>query len=482
MEITAQTGPEEGTQGHPLSPERPQEETRGRKRRLQATGKEECLYKYKEKGKWYPKAPKESDMQHGEQFKMHQALGHPTTMPDRLLELELENRLLQARLLELEKKQSEQKTAPISCETSTWLTPPPSLEIGDLNKLEAVSTVIPRRKARANAGPMSARSRSMAPVCITLAVLDKLSSLSLTAAASRLGISPTAMKKCCRKLGVTRWPYIPRNTRSAHDSREHVTSNFQGRKYPCDNTDASTAQSSQCPISRAQSIDTDLDDSDSEAGHSYTNDAQMLDSDVEDADAATPQSALSIAGTASGSNYAWSPHPVSRDMQLSHPLARLGASFKSSFTGLGQPVCVPSFEAVNPERNSTVPSQSTSLHPLDQLGASFRSSFTGLGVAPWLQSRRESVVVISRQGSFNSAVEPSCATMLMMGSCAGGGQGKQQPAHGHQDCDDDVFGFQLLEQGGGCEGVRDTMSAFEEPNMTLGRSISSHDMPHLHFF
>ena len=44
-------------------------------------------------------------------------------------------------------------------------------------------------------------------VCITLHVLEELSSLPLPTAAARLGLSATALKGACRKLGIQRWPY-----------------------------------------------------------------------------------------------------------------------------------------------------------------------------------------------------------------------------------------------------------------------------------
>ena len=65
-----------------------------------------------------------------------------------------------------------------------------------------VSTVIPRRKA----GQVSSNTSS--PVSITLETLGLYANVPLSKAATLLGISSTAMKKACRKLGVTRWPYI----------------------------------------------------------------------------------------------------------------------------------------------------------------------------------------------------------------------------------------------------------------------------------
>ena len=171
-------------------------------------------------------------------------------MPYRLQQLELENKLLQARLDEFEMQQKTQtKPYEITAELGSWLSPP-SLDGGIDNEDQAVSTVIPRRKARASAGQSespSVRRRRMAPVRISLEVLDKLSSLSLSAAAFRLGISPTAMKKSCRKLGVTRWPYQSGKTSSAttiEGSRENTAPNAKYPAHLVENTAVSLAYQS----------------------------------------------------------------------------------------------------------------------------------------------------------------------------------------------------------------------------------------------
>ena len=68
-------------------------------------------------------------------------------------------------------------------------------------RVQGVSTVIPRRKAGQAGGDVAS------PVSITIETLERYSSVPLSKAAILLGISSTAMKKACRKLGVTRWPY-----------------------------------------------------------------------------------------------------------------------------------------------------------------------------------------------------------------------------------------------------------------------------------
>ena len=84
---------------------------------------------------------------------------------------------------------------------------------------EGCSTVIPRLKL----GQMSSGS---APVKITRDTIGKFCNTTLGNAALALGISPTALKKACRKLGVTRWPLMPPNGGSASalqdpDAAEH---------------------------------------------------------------------------------------------------------------------------------------------------------------------------------------------------------------------------------------------------------------------
>ena len=63
---------------------------------------------------------------------------------------------------------------------------------------EPVSTVIPRRKP--------GQANDARPVYITLDVLERCANMSLVKASIMLGISPTSMKKACRRLGITRWP------------------------------------------------------------------------------------------------------------------------------------------------------------------------------------------------------------------------------------------------------------------------------------
>jgi hypothetical protein len=72
------------------------------------------------------------------------------------------------------------------------------------------SAIFPRRKAG------QVKSEALGPVLITLEVLESLSDAPLGDAAKKLGISPTAIKKACRKLGVLRWPYRKHVETSSH--------------------------------------------------------------------------------------------------------------------------------------------------------------------------------------------------------------------------------------------------------------------------
>lgn len=62
-------------------------------------------------------------------------------------------------------------------------------------------TTFPRRKAGEDMRTTSA------PVLLNKSCIEKLFHLSLQGAASKLGISRTAMKSACRKLGIQKWPH-----------------------------------------------------------------------------------------------------------------------------------------------------------------------------------------------------------------------------------------------------------------------------------
>ena len=65
---------------------------------------------------------------------------------------------------------------------------------------DVVNTIFPRRKAGQD-------RRNGEPVVLRESTLREHFSLPLKEAAGRLGISPTAMKSACRRLGIKKWPY-----------------------------------------------------------------------------------------------------------------------------------------------------------------------------------------------------------------------------------------------------------------------------------
>mmetsp|Transcript_45899 Transcript_45899/g.71914 ORF Transcript_45899/g.71914 Transcript_45899/m.71914 type:complete len:620 (+) Transcript_45899:2-1861(+) len=71
-----------------------------------------------------------------------------------------------------------------------------------LSEHEAMFKIFPRRK-----NGQDAKDSLAGPVCITLEVLEQCADMSLCEFAKRHGISATAVKRACRKLGVQRWPY-----------------------------------------------------------------------------------------------------------------------------------------------------------------------------------------------------------------------------------------------------------------------------------
>eukprot|EP00291_Cryptomonas_curvata_P027499 CAMPEP_0172211582 /NCGR_PEP_ID=MMETSP1050-20130122/36485_1 /TAXON_ID=233186 /ORGANISM="Cryptomonas curvata, Strain CCAP979/52" /LENGTH=487 /DNA_ID=CAMNT_0012892055 /DNA_START=100 /DNA_END=1559 /DNA_ORIENTATION=+ len=74
--------------------------------------------------------------------------------------------------------------------------------------------IFPRRKAADAAAATASDDPAAAaaatppcPVSVSLDLLESLAELPIAAAAQRLRVSTTALKKACRKLGVDRWPY-----------------------------------------------------------------------------------------------------------------------------------------------------------------------------------------------------------------------------------------------------------------------------------
>ena len=68
------------------------------------------------------------------------------------------------------------------------------------------ATIFPRRKAGEKVRP-GAALRGEGPIVVTLELLTSLEQFPLNKAAERIGLSATALKNACRKLGVRQWNY-----------------------------------------------------------------------------------------------------------------------------------------------------------------------------------------------------------------------------------------------------------------------------------
>ena len=79
----------------------------------------------------------------------------------------------------------------------------------------SVNTIFPRRKQGQHT-----RTNSQ-PVVLNEATLSQLFTLPLHKAAMNLGISATAMKSACRKLGIKKWPYRSLNVTTTKSQRTH---------------------------------------------------------------------------------------------------------------------------------------------------------------------------------------------------------------------------------------------------------------------
>jgi hypothetical protein len=79
----------------------------------------------------------------------------------------------------------------------------------------SVNTIFPRRKQGQHT-----RTNSQ-PVVLNEATLSQLFTLPLHKAAMKLGISATAMKSACRKLGIKKWPYRSLNVTTTKSQRSH---------------------------------------------------------------------------------------------------------------------------------------------------------------------------------------------------------------------------------------------------------------------
>ena len=94
------------------------------------------------------------------------------------------------------------------------------------------NTIFPRRKA-------GERTRvNSKPVVLNDAILRQLFTVPLHEAAVRLGISATAMKSGCRKLGIKKWPY-----RSSYGVKNGGPGGSGGVSSNCSDTSALTSPS-----------------------------------------------------------------------------------------------------------------------------------------------------------------------------------------------------------------------------------------------
>jgi hypothetical protein len=120
----------------------------------------------------------------------------------------------------------------------------------DADEANATSLVFTRRRAGQPA------RLSSDPVALTKSRLEALFNLPIRDAADILGISITALKKACRRIGVERWPYkkvhaFLSSRHAAHRTRAHTQSSvfLYGSMVPscamhaCDGTSMCTVLS-----------------------------------------------------------------------------------------------------------------------------------------------------------------------------------------------------------------------------------------------
>ena len=93
---------------------------------------------------------------------------------------------------------------------------------GERESRGSVNTIFPRRKQGQHA-----RMNSQ-PVVLNEATLSQLFTLPLHKAAVKLGISATAMKSACRKLGIKKWPYRALSGTSTKQQRKARTCSPSG--------------------------------------------------------------------------------------------------------------------------------------------------------------------------------------------------------------------------------------------------------------
>ena len=75
--------------------------------------------------------------------------------------------------------------------------------------------LFPRRKKQHGGDSealIKSRPRGTSPLVFTRKAIEDLFSVSQNLAAEKLGVSATSLKKICRQLGITRWPYTKKKT------------------------------------------------------------------------------------------------------------------------------------------------------------------------------------------------------------------------------------------------------------------------------
>ena len=81
---------------------------------------------------------------------------------------------------------------------------------------------------------------------LTMEVVQNLGRLPLPAAADTLGISATALKGACRKLGISRWPYFA--GRGMHWKQKEHQAQAPRTQNAGTQTDLSFGGASDCPL------------------------------------------------------------------------------------------------------------------------------------------------------------------------------------------------------------------------------------------
>lgn len=85
-----------------------------------------------------------------------------------------------------------------------------------------VELVFPRRGRKT--GVAGEKGRGHEPILITMEVMMGLFHLPLVQASKHLGLSPTAIKSVCRRLGIKKWPFRALSAKSTRRNRKRTSS------------------------------------------------------------------------------------------------------------------------------------------------------------------------------------------------------------------------------------------------------------------